>query len=59
MKYLIKETSGISCPINYNFSKTYIGHVLHKNSLDIKKREPFEIVRIKCIKIGSKKNLLQ
>ena len=32
-----------------------MGHVLHKNSLDKRKRKPFKVVIIKCVKISKKK----
>ena len=34
--YFIKEIWGISFSNNDNFSKTCMGHILHKNSLDKK-----------------------
>ena len=51
IKPLIKEIWGISNLDNDSFSKMCMGHVLHKNSLGIKKRGPFRIVVIKFIKI--------
>ena len=56
--YYIFLVWGISCSNNGNFSKTYEGHVLNKNSLDKTKPAPSEIVIIKCIKITFKKNYL-
>ena len=39
----------ILCLNNEFFSKTCIGHVLYKTSLDKRKRGPFEIVIIKYV----------